>query len=69
MIQMNTAGYSENSKQIVATRALAKKDSDVHDFHHIGRLLLRSKKERNQFTKKTKSNRFRATGATMILNC
>ena len=69
MIQMKWVGYSENSKQIVATRALAKMDSDVHDFHHIGCLLYRSKEERNQFTKKTKSNRFRATGAAMILNC
>ena len=43
MIQMKWVGYSENSKQIAATRALAKMDGDVHDFNHIGRPLFRSK--------------------------
>ena len=53
---MKWVGYSENSKQIVATRALAKMESDVHNFHHMGGPLFRSKEERNQFTQITKSN-------------
>ena len=56
MIQMKWVGYSENSKQIVATRALAKMNSDVYNFHHLGGPLFRSKEERNQFTQMTKSN-------------
>ena len=68
MIQMKWAGYSENSRQIVATRALAKMDNDVHNFHQLGRPIYRSKEERSLAPKKTKANWFRNSGATTTLS-
>ena len=43
MIQMKWAGYPETARTIVATRALAKMDNDVHNLLHLGHPIYRRK--------------------------
>ena len=68
MVQMKWAGYSENSRQIVVTRTLAKMNKDVQNFIQIGCPIYRSKEERSLAPKKTKANWFRQSGATTTLS-
>ena len=55
MIQMDWAGYSFKDRDIVATRILAKYDTDIRNYITEGKNMYRSKTERQNDIKASKS--------------
>ena len=64
MIQMKWANFPEKLREIVAKRALARMDTNIHNYHHMGRPIYRSKEMRKEDIRKDKATWFRASGAT-----
>ena len=64
---MYWGGYTTELRRLVATRALAKYDNNLHNYYHLDRPLYRSKSMRLGVVKKDKSNWFRDKGATTTL--
>ena len=67
MIQMAWAGYTFKDREIVATRILAKYDTDIRNYTTEGKNIYRSKTERQNDIKATKSTWFRELGATATI--
>ena len=43
MIQMKWAHFPEKLREVVAKRALAKMDTNIHNYHHMGWPLYRNR--------------------------
>ena len=55
MVRIKWAGYSFNTRVIVATRILGKLDNNLRNFHLLGRPLYRSKSQRASEAKPDKA--------------
>ena len=67
MVRIRWAGYGFGTREIIATRILAKVESDQRNFSELGRPLYRNKEQRAQAPKVDKANWFRDGGATTTL--
>ena len=67
MISMMWAGYNSKARETVATRILAKYNSNITNYEEYGRPIYRSKAERKLQVKPDKSDWFRGDGTTTTL--
>ena len=67
MVQMYWGGYSQNTRELVATRILARFENNLFNYHHLGRPLHRSKSERRSEPKADKASWYRGDGTTTTI--
>ena len=64
MVSMMWSGHNRSARELVATRILAKFDSNMRNYNELNRPLYRSKAERRLQEKPDKSDWFRTDGTT-----
>ena len=67
MISMLWSGYSEKTRELLATRILARYSQNIRNFTELSRPLYRSRSMRQEVVKVDKSTWFREQGATAVL--